>query len=270
MRGSGPSLGGMLALVAVFSAHAAAPAITAAESSVHLGLTAGYGGYEENIQPQDTETGGLVGFGVGISSLTPRSFGRFGWPDLYAGMSYDFSAGFLQYHGNLQNSGNTPYVAHDDSYYNTAVVRLGLGWSPLSGTELIPYVAGGYQNWYRNVGGPAGYGEYYQTGMIGGGLKFDVAASPLLVVSAAAEGFALIGGMISVPAQEFSGRFGTSAEERVSLDADYRLNNAWHAFAGVGVSHYGYSGSKPNVVGVYEPLSTTLQINSMFGLAYGF
>jgi hypothetical protein len=270
MRGCAFLLGGILALVAGPSTYAAAPAIKAAETSVRLGLTAGYGKYEENVQPQDTEAGALLGFEAGVSSLTPTSIGRFGWPDLYADADDNFSAGLFQYRGNLQNAERTPYSARDASYYNTAIVRLGLG-RPVSGNaEIIPYVAGGYQNWYRNVGGRAGYGEYYQAGLLGGGLKLDIVAGPLLVVSAAAEGYAVIGGMISVPSKDFSGNFGTSAEERVSLDADYRLNNEWHAFAGLGITHYVYTGSKASSLGVYEPPSTTFQVNSLFGLAYGF
>ncbi len=101
-------------------------------------------------------------------------------------------------------------------------------------------------------------------------MKLDLAASPLLVVSAVAEGFAVLGGTVSAPSQDFSAGFGASAEERVSLDADYQLTDAWHAFAGVGLTHYGYTGSKPGVAGIYEPLSTTFQLNSVFGFAYGF
>jgi hypothetical protein len=80
----------------------------------------------------------------------------------------------------------------------------------------------------------------------------------------------VIGGSVSVPSQSFTGNFGTSAEERVSLDADYRLTRTWHAYAGLGVTHYGYTGSKAGASGAYEPLSATLQVNSMFGVAYGF
>jgi hypothetical protein len=185
-------------------------------------------------------------------------------------MGYDFSAGFLNYKGNLQAPGYPPYHATDNAYTNTAIVRLGLGAALNNGMEIIPYLAGGYQNWYRNVGGAGGYSEFYQSGLLGGGIKLDLATSPVLVLSAAAEGLAVIGGDISVPSQDFSGDFGNTAEERVSLDADYRLSNAWHAFAGLGVTHYEYSGTKPSVSGLYEPLSTTLEINSMFGLAYGF
>ncbi len=260
---------GLLSLAAVGNACAANPAITAAETELQLGLTAGYGNYEENVFPQDTESGALLGFRAGASALIPLGLTR-ALPDLYTDFDYDFSAGFLNYKGNLQSPGYPPYQANDNSYTNSAIVRLGLG-APLGhGMEVIPYVAGGYQNWYRNIGGAGGYSEFYQNGLIGGGIKLDLAASPAWVLSASAEGLAVIGGSVSVPSQNFSADFGDSAEERVSLDADYRLNNAWHAFAGLGVTHYEYSGSKPGASGIYEPLSTTLQINSLFGVAYGF
>ena len=126
MRGYACLVSGALALAAGACAQAATPSIEAAESSVRLGLTAGYGNYEENIQPQDTEAGALLGLEAGVSSLTPTAFGRFGWPDLYVSVSYDFSAGFFQYRGNLQDAEHTPYQAQDNSYYNTAIVRLGL------------------------------------------------------------------------------------------------------------------------------------------------
>ncbi len=249
---------------------AADGAISAAETTVRLGLTGGYGAYSESVVPQDTESGGLVGGSVSASALIPSAFGNFGLPDLYTNAGYDFSAGFLRYHGNLQDAVGTPYQADDHAFYNTAIVRLGLG-HPMSGHgEVIPYVAGGYQNWYRNIGGPDGVGAFYQAGLVGGGMRFDVAPNPLLVLSASAEGFAVIGGTINAPSENFSGDFGTSAEERVGLDADYRLDHSWHAFAGLGVTHYNYTGSKPGANGLYEPLSSTLQINSMFGVAYGF
>ncbi len=246
------------------------PAIVSADTAVRLGVTAGYGHYQENISPRDTEAGALIGFTGSLSALRPGSFAGFALPDLYSDVEYDFSAGFLGYHGNLNNKAQTPYNTHDNAYYNDVVVRLGLGRPLNDGREIIPYVAGGYQNWYRNIGGPNGYGEYYSAGLIGGGIKFDIAASRALVLSASAEGLAVVSGSASVPYQNFNGAFGASMEERVSLDADYRLSAAWHAYAGLGVTHYSYTGSKPSPNGVFEPLSDTLQVSSMFGVAYGF
>jgi hypothetical protein len=267
MRAVGVLIAGGLALLAVTSADAAAPAIQAAESSVQLGLTGGFGNYDENLPSHGDATGALAGLQAGISTLTPGSFGQYGWPDFYASADYDFSAGWLNAASKQQNDGNGP---RNNDYYNTAIVRLGFGRPISPAAEIIPYAVGGYQNWYRNAGGQTSYGAFYQNGMIGGGLKLDVVATPVIVISAAAEALAVIGGGVSAPSQNFSAGFGTSAEERVSLDADYRMSNAWHVFAGLGVSHYGYTGSKPDAVGAYEPLSTTLQINSMFGLTYGF
>lgn len=257
-------------LMAAPVARAADPAIQAAESTVRLGVSAGYGSYSENVAPQDTETGALLGLSASASALTPGPLGRAGFPDVYSDVQYDFSAGLLNYRGNLNNLAHTPYNTNDNAYYNNVVVRLGLGAPIIGGGEIIPYIAGGYQNWYRNIGGPHGYGEYYQAGLLGGGLRMDLTAGPALVVSASAEGFAVIGGSVNVPSENFTGQFGSSAQERISLNADYRLNGAWHAFAGLGLTHYTYTGSKPGFAGIYEPLSTTLQVNSTFGIAYGF
>ncbi len=262
----------LLAVLAAYVAPAARadePAIEAAETTVRLGISSGYGNYQENVAPEDKEAGALLGVSAGVSALTPVLPGDI-WPDLYTDVGYDFSAGFLNYDGNFENQPDTSYEARDNGYYNTAIVRLGAG-APLSGgREIIPYIAGGYQNWSRNIGGPAGYGEFYQAELIGGGLRLDFTGGPALIVSAAAEGFAVVGASVSVPSQNFDGRFGASAEERVSLDADYRLTGTWHAFAGLGLTHYEYTGSQPGAQHLFEPLSTTLQVNTMFGLAYGF
>lgn len=264
-----------LLVIALFAGSAPAvraadPAILAAETTVRLGVTAGYGNYEESVTPQDTESGALLGLSTGVSALIPSGLARYGLPDLYTEVDYGFAAGFLNYHGNLNDAASTPYEARDNAYYNSAIVRLGMGAPVGDGQEVIPYLAGGYQNWNRTIGGPAGYGEFYQAGLIGGGVRFDFVSNPMLILSAQAEGFAVIGGTASVPSQNFNGNFGTSAEERVALDADYRLSGTWHAYAGLGLTHYGYSGSKPGAAGAYEPLSSTLQVNSMFGVAYGF
>ena len=257
-------------LSATCAARAADMSVVAAESAVRLGLSAGYGNYEENVSPQDTEAGALLGGIFDLRDLRPEFSGRWAFSDTYADVSYGFSTGFLNYKGNLQNRMETPYRADDRAYYNTAIIRLGMGRPLAGGRELIPYVAAGYQNWYRNVRGPDAAGEYYQAGLIGSGLKLDMAVNPLLVLSAFAEGFAVIGGTIDAPSQEFRGDFGTSAEERVGLDADYRLGGSWHAYAGLGVAHYDYTGSKPDAMGVYEPSSSTLQLNSSIGLSFGF
>jgi len=266
---------GILVLVGLVAgvapaAMAADGTIQAAETTFSLGVTAGYGDYEENILPQDTETGPLVGLTAGVSSLLPGMMAGYRLPDLYTDVNYDFSNGFLSYRRNPQAPGDAPTETSDSAKYNTAIVRLGAGTAAGEGQEIIPYIAGGYQNWHRNVGTVVDSATSYQAGLLGGGVKLDVAGGAALMLSAAAEGFAVVGGSVSAPSQTFDAHFGASAEERISLGADYRLTRTWHAFAGLGVTHYEYSGSKPGMTGEADPLSTTFQLNSMFGVAYGF
>jgi hypothetical protein len=250
--------------------HAADPAISTAETSVRLGLTAGYGSYDGTTQPQQTATGGVIGADFGVGALTPMVFGGIGFPDLYTDAGYDFTAGFLHHRANATSAAEMPYASSGNDYNNSMIVRLGLGRPVAADEEMIPFVAGGYQNWHHDIVGLSGAGALYQAGLIGAGLKFDVAASSMLVVTASAEGLAVIGGSVSAPSENFSGNLGTSAEERVSLDADYRIDQSWHAFAGLGFTHYDFSGSKSDVIGGYEPLGSALQVNSVFGIAYGF
>lgn len=248
---------------------AADPAIAAAETSVRLGVSAGYGNFETNSAPQDNDAGALFGVTAGISALTTSVLPSTIWPDLYTEVGYDFSADLPDHARGAGVSAFSPRGG-DATDYNTAIVRLGAGTPISAGQELIPYIAGGYQTWYRHAGGLGDTRDYYQAELAGGGLRLDVTESPSLVFSASAEGFAVIGGSVSAPSEAYDARFGTTAEERVSLGADYRLSRTWHAFAGVGVTHYEYAASQFGGMRVLAPFSSTLQVNSMFGLAYGF
>ncbi len=80
---------------------------------------------------------------------------------------------------------NRSSVSPND-YYNTAIVRLCLGRPIAGGEEVIPYLMGGYQNWRPEVGGHNNLGAFYHGGLVGTGLKFDVTAGLMLVVSASA------------------------------------------------------------------------------------
>lgn len=256
-----------LALGMPLMAAASDPSIQAAETSVRLGLTAGYDAYDGAESGPTHESGGLVGFTAGISDLAPSRVPGFFLPDLYADAGYDFTEVAL--HGPDDQAG-TPFSIHDDAYYNTATIRLGAG-TPVDGhMEVIPYVVAGYQNWSRNTAGPGGYGGFYQSELLGGGVRFDLAGSPRVVLRALAEGFAILGGAGAGPSQNFGQGVGASAEERVSLDADYRLSRTWHAFAGLGLNHFTYDGARSAAPGFGSPGGAALQISSMFGLAYGF
>jgi hypothetical protein len=248
-------------------AAASDPSIQAAETSVRLGLTGGYTAYTRSVPGADGQNGGFVGVTAGFSDLLPSSVPGFLLPDFYASAGYDFSGGAT---AGPRGGNGTPFSAHDSAYNNTATIRLGAGTPLGSHMEFIPYVLAGYQRWSRNNVGPGEYGEFYQGEMLGGGLRFDLAGSPSVVLSASAEGYVVIGGAGAGPSQNFDESLGASAEERVSLDADYRLNRTWHAFAGLGVNHFNYDGDKSTPYSFGEPGGAALQISSMFGLAYGF
>jgi hypothetical protein len=256
---------GVLAGLVMRPAMAAPPAISAAETTVRLGLVAGYGAYMTDSVKQGAGSGPLLGVTSGISTLTPGALAAYGWPDLYAGVSYDFSAGFLH----DQRGAGDALPGNGGSSYNNAIVRLGLGRPVSAHAELIPYIAGGYQNFNFAPHDAGAQGLFSQTGLAGIGMKLDMAGTRLWVISADAEGFALVGAA-NGGAAAMSGGFGTSAEERISLGADYRLNGAWHAFAGLGVTHYGEKAQMPAGSGGGFASGTGVQVNSMFGVSYGF
>lgn len=243
-------IGVAVAVVSAACARAAPPAINAAESTVRLGVSAGFTGLGGGSLRYATSGG--YGLDASIGALVPNRTLSWGAPDIYAGVA---------------DAAITGTAGGDSPSSNTAIVRLGLGWPVSGAAELIPYVAGGYQglSYQREPGGVAWHQD---AGLLGGGLKIDVTPGPLWVVSARAEGFAVLGGTASVASQDFDTALGSGAEERVSLDADYRLRGAWHAFAGFGITHYASAGAGPGGPG--SGASNLLELNSFFGLAYGF
>jgi hypothetical protein len=243
-------MGVAAAVVTAACACAAPPAIDAAETTVRLGVSAGFTGLSGG--PLRYATSGGYGLDASIGALVPNRILSWGASDIYVGVADAAVAGTA--------GGASPSS-------NTAIVRLGLGWPVSGAAELIPYVAGGYQGLsYR--GQPGGMAWHQGAGLLGGGLKIDVTPGPLWVVSARAEGFAVLGGTARVASQDFDMALGSGAEERVSLDADYRLRGAWHAFAGFGITHYASTGAGPGGLG--SGASDLLEVNSFFGLAYGF
>ncbi|MDD2878023.1 MAG: hypothetical protein PHT60_13510 [Acidiphilium sp.] len=245
------------------------PAVVAAETRVSLGVTVAGTQYSESFDgTSDQESGVLPGFSVGVSRLGSL----LGVSGIYTGVVYNFSGGALAYHGYIQGGPGQnllPFDGTDHARFNTMEVRLGRAVPLTASVDLIPYVTAGYQNWYRNIGGAGGYGEFYRAALAGVGAKLDFAVSDRLVLSIGAEGLAVIGGRASAPALSFAGDFGTSGEEAVHLGADWQLGNALHLFAGLGVRHFNYSGSGLSD-GYYEPPSNTLVVRSEVGVAFGF
>lgn len=261
---------GVMSMLAVPAAAAATvnPAIVAAETRVSLGITATGFNYRESFDnTSDTEHGVLPGFSFGASRLG----GAFGLTNVYTGVVYDFSGGALDYRGYLQRSGQrlVPYDQTESALVNRVEVRLGRAMPLMDTMAVLPFVAAGYQTWSRDIGGAGGYGSFYRAALAGFGARLDYAATDRLVLSATAEGLAVLGGDVSAPGLGFTASLGTSGEESVRLGADWRLDNAWHIFAGLDLQHFNYAGSKLNN-GYYEPPSSTFEARGEMGLAFGF
>jgi hypothetical protein len=254
-------------------------AIIAAESTISFSAGFMHTQYHENAIPGtgDDESGLTPGLGAGISGLIPNPILR---ADLYTALNYDFDAGSITYGGHYLFT-NAPAILTDNAVFNRLELRLGVGLPLADDVELIPFVAGGYQAWNRNIDpkGAVGTDEFYRAGLMGGGLKLDVAATPSLVLSATTEALAVLGGGTRSNDLGLNFEFGPSGEERVELGADYAVTRPFHVFARLDWEHFNYSGSKLSAATLdidgfgfkfYEPLSTTTQFGANLGVAYSF
>jgi hypothetical protein len=253
-------------------AMAAHQQIIAAETTVNASAAFMHTQYHENLPEGtgDDENGLSPGFGVGLSGLVPTPpLGA----DLYTALNYDFSAGDITYGGHYLYSG-LPAFATDNTVFNRIELRIGVGLPLVNGMELIPFAAGGYQAWNRNINqkGAIGTDEFYSAGLMGGGIRLDAAVQPRLVLSATAELLALAGGRVEFNSVGGGGNFGITPEERVELAADCDVSGRFHSFLKLYWEHFDYSGSKPSLhtPDFYEPLSTTTQFGANVGVAYSF
>jgi hypothetical protein len=254
--------------------------VLAAETNLNISGAFMHTQYHENFPPGsgDDENGYMAGFGVGASVLLPHLL-VFPNVDLYSALNYDFSAGNLDYGGHYLSSG-LPVQATDRAVFNRIEARLGLGFPLIGGAELIPFIAGGYQSWNRNIEnkGQIGTDEFYDTALLGGGVKLDVPLTPALVASASVEMLALIAGNVSFNNVNVNHGLGGSAEERAGLGLDYAVQGPFHVFADADWEHFNYAGNKPTSstyspacgCELYEPLSTTTQFGVNLGVAYSF
>jgi len=260
-------------------AMAAHDEIIAAESTLSLSAGFMHTQYHENAKPGtgDDETGFSYGVGAGVSGLVPNPVIR---ADLYTALSYDFDAGNITYGGHYLYSG-LPATATDNAVFNRLELRLGPGFALADGLEVIPFVAGGYQAWNRNINqkDEIGSDEFYRAGLLGGGLKLDYAATPQLVLSATGEMLAVVGGGTRSSDLGLNFEFGPTGEERVELGADYAVSGPFHVFGRFDWEHFDYSGSKLSAATLdiggfgykfYEPLSTTTQFGANMGVEYSF
>jgi hypothetical protein len=268
----GLSLG---ACLAVQPAQGASPAVSAAETNVNLSVGLMSSQYHENVVPGDDESGVIPGFGVGVSALLPTRPGVASSVDIYSALIYNFDAGNIGYSGHYLVSG-APASATDHAVFNRVEARLGLGFPMVGGMESIPFLAGGYQAWNRNIEAPgtSGTDEFYHSGLFGLGYKLDVPIGAGFVASGTGELLGLAGGGISSNSANWSSTFGVTPEERVELGLDDAAFGRFHLFATAYWQHFNYSGTRPESFGynyyIYEPFSSTTQIGANFGIGYSF
>jgi hypothetical protein len=263
----------LVGMIAVPVSRAAIPLVQAIETSINIDAAYMHTQYHENLHPTgDDENGFSPGFGVSIGSLLPIRPGYS--PDLYTYLGYDFSAGDIHYDGHYILSG-LPVAATDNAVFNRIEARIGLGYPLADGVEIIPFVAGGYQAWNRNINnrGVIGTDEFYHSGLFGAGVKLDVPVSPTVVVSATGEIMGLAGGGITANGTDFGRGFGVTPLERFELSAADQITPRWHVTGSAYVERFNYSGTHPEYFPgyyVYEPLSTTTQFGFTVGVGYSF
>jgi hypothetical protein len=253
-------------------------AVLAAETTVSLTASVMHTQYHENFPGGngDDENGVTPGFSVGASALLPLPVMPF-HTDLYTSIGYQFSAGNITYNGHYQDG--TPTDAIDNAVFNRIEARIGMGFPLRGGAEVIPFLAGGYQSWNRNINQKHAIGsdEFYHSGMAGGGVKLDIPLTPQLVASATGEFLGLVGGGIALNGTGVTQKFGPSAEELITLGLDYRIHGRFHIVGSAFWENFNYSGSQPQdyVIGdgyyqVNEPLSVTRQFGANLGIAYSY
>ena len=228
--------------------------------------------YQENIStmPADSETGFMPGFTLGTSFLGSV----YGVNNLYADIHYTRDSGSIAYKGSLSNG--AVYDGTDNATTNRVVARVGVAFPVASSVVLTPYVAGGYQEWSRNLAGPAGYSENYTSGLVGVGGLAQYSPMNRVVLTANANIEALVGGGMTpsgVPGYP-NGYFGstsfkTSGEENLGVSANYEFAPSWSVFAGLKYTHFTYTGGAL-LHGAAEPSSATNLFGVDTGIAYNF
>jgi hypothetical protein len=250
-------------------ARAAIPEVAAAETSLSFNLSGMHTQYHENLQVGDDESGYTPGAGVGISALVPYGYET----DLYSSLAFELNAGPIDYNGHYQTG--QPLMATDNAVFNRIEARVGVGLPLAGGTELIPFLASGYQAWNRNTDSKTTIdgGEFYHTFLFGGGFKLDQPVGPSVVLSFTGELLGLAGGNVQNNGIGFGRGMGVTAEELISIGLDYAITPRWHTFGSLYWEHFDYSGTHPEYFPgyyVYEPLSTTTQFGVEAGVGYSF
>ncbi len=250
------------------SAQEADNSILEANNEIGLAASGTLMNYQEHITPgpSDTESGWMPGFDFKLDSMS-----NYFVPNFYWAIHYQYASGNINYLGSLMDG--TPSNGIDAATTNRVLAKIGIGIPLQTAVMLTPYLAGGYQDWQRNLLGAGGYDETYNAGLVGAGLLLQVAPTTRWVLGLDTELLAVVSGENSstglMPYPVHIG-FGTSGEERIGLQADYHFQGPWHLFAGTSFTHFNYTGGINNFAEIDEPSSSTNQFATDVGVAYHY
>ncbi|MBE7566244.1 hypothetical protein [Acidithiobacillus sp. HP-11] len=224
--------------------------------------------YQEHITPgpSDTESGWMPGFDIQLDNMNNAFV-----PNLYWAIHYQYASGNIHYLGSYMDG--TPATGLDAATTNRVLAKFGIGIPWQSSVVVTPYLAGGYQDWQRNLLGTGGYDETYSAGLVGAGLLLQIAPTPRWVLGLDTELLAVVDGentstgLMPYPVPI---AFGTSGEEKIGLQANYHLRGPWHFFAGTAFTHFNYTGGTNPSAGIEEPSSSTNQFATDVGVAYQY
>jgi hypothetical protein len=262
-----------VALMGSTLAMADTQSIVAANNEIGVAAMGSLTNYQEHITPgpADTESGWTPGVLVKGSYMG----NLLGFQNVYGQLKASYTSGNIAYKGALFNPNTgavSPYDSTDDSTMYRIMGRVGKGFTLGTDAMVTPYIAAGYQHWNRHLVGQYGYTEDYSAVLAGVGVKGQYALTDSLVLGANAEYLAVVDGHMTPNLYNGmlgTANFGTSGEEVVGLNADYRLLPHVHLFGGLSYTHHNYTGGSLKY-GFYEPLSSTNLFDLDAGVAYSF
>ncbi|MHB1513110.1 MAG: hypothetical protein ACYCTF_09380 [Acidiferrobacter sp.] len=235
----------------------------------------------------DQETGNVPLISLTASSLSGNPQGGTYWR-----VEGRYAHGDTNYNGHYLNG-----APAQTTTANTIIDingRVGFGYGFYRRMALIPYFSIGIHRWQRNVGNGQGAGgiEDYTNGNLGGGLLWEMAVAPRVVLAIHAMGGFTFGAQITNTDPVFidsstntlyyareTVALGDRAYESGGVRATYLINRVWRTFVSVDVIHFGYGASASTPVftsngagqnGYYEPNSRTTQVLVLAGAGARF
>lgn len=235
----------------------------------------------------DQETGAIPLTSLAASSLSGNPQGGTYWR-----VEGRYAHGDTNYNGHYLNG--TPAQTTTANTIVDVHGRVGFAYGLYRRMALIPYFSIGIHRWQRNVGNGQGAGgvEDYTNGDFGGGLLWEMALAPRVVLAIHAMGGFTFGAQITATDPVFNDTstntlyyaretkaLGDRAYESGGVRATYLINRIWRTFVAVDAVHFGYGASASTPIfssngagqnGYYEPNSRTTEVLVLTGVGARF